>query len=81
MVVSSKAVKIQNEDLSSISESIIQVQNYIKRVFNAPPQPAAIPSFGSEGAGSGSSDRIDNGPGGGGGGGRIDMNFEMVHWV
>jgi hypothetical protein len=57
MVAASKAVRVVNTDGSSFSESLIQVKNYIKRVFNAPPQPAAIPSV----------DRIDNGPGGGGG--------------
>lgn len=45
MLASTKAVKVENTDGSSRSESVIQVKNYIKRVFNAPPQPAAIPTI------------------------------------
>lgn len=45
MIAATKAVKIENTDGSSRSESVIQVKNYIKKVFNAPPLPAAIPTI------------------------------------
>lgn len=40
MLASSKAVRVVNTDGSSSSESVIQVKNYVKKVFNAPPIPA-----------------------------------------
>lgn len=43
MLAASKAVKVENTDGSSRSESVIQVKNYIKKVFTAPPAPAAVP--------------------------------------
>jgi hypothetical protein len=45
MIAATKAVKIENTDGSSRSESVIQVKNYIRRVFTAQPQPAAIPTM------------------------------------
>lgn len=66
MIAASKAVKIENTDGSSRAEAVIQVKNYIKSVFNAPPQPAAIPSLGGQEFVSGVNERVDNGPGGGG---------------
>ena len=58
MVAASKAVQVINTDGSSSAQSVIQVKNYIKKVFNAPPVTAANVSV----------ETIDNGPGGGGGG-------------
>lgn len=49
MLASSKAVKVENTDGSSKSESVIQVKNYIKKVFTAPPLPAAVPTIPSVG--------------------------------
>lgn len=65
MIAATKAVKIENTDGSSRSEAVIQVKNYIKSVFNAPPQPAAIPTI-TSGAGTMSGIPIEGGNGVGG---------------
>ena len=75
MVVASKAVRVVNTDASSFSESVIQVKNYTKRVFNAQPQPAAIPSFGSPGGETVLTDRVTVG------GGRDFLYQEFVREV
>ena len=58
MVAATKAIKVVNADNSSKAESTIQVKNYIKNIFNAPPTPIvtyppAIITGGSSGGGGG----------------------------
>jgi hypothetical protein len=78
MIAASKAVKIENTDGSSRSETVIQVKNYIKSVFNAPPQPAAIPTMSDGGGASGSAVPLE---GGNGLGGREYIYENNVHFV
>ncbi len=89
MVAASKAVKLSSTDGTSTATTVLQVSNYIRRVFTAPPEVAAIPSFGGgqadpslpRGVRGYDADRVDNGPGGGGGLGRVNMNYENDHQV
>jgi hypothetical protein len=42
MVAASKAISVTNSDGTSSATSVLQVSNYIKKVFTAPPEPAVI---------------------------------------
>lgn len=42
MVAATKTVKVVNTDNTSRAESTLQVKNYIKKVFTAPPVPAVV---------------------------------------
>jgi hypothetical protein len=46
MVAASKAVKVTSIDGSSTATTVLQVSNYIRRVFTAPPVVAAVPVVG-----------------------------------
>lgn len=43
MVASTKSIKIVNTDGTSSAGSVIQLKSYIKKIFNAPPQPVVLP--------------------------------------
>ena len=88
MVAATKSVRIVNTDNTSQSQSVIQLKNYIKKVFTAPPQPAVYQPVGSgtvnitsQGNLQAIVERIDNGPGGGGGGGREFLGQSNVNEV
>lgn len=42
MVAATKSVRVVNTDNSSSAQTVIQLKNYIKKVFTAPPQPAVF---------------------------------------
>ena len=87
MVAASKAVKLSSTDGTSTATTVLQVSNYIRRVFTAPPMPAAVPAMTESGSGlspfesnrAQPADLLVEARVGGGGGAGMDSWFEGVN--